>query len=167
MNLINDINNNISHIVRFLVNLSINKKDDIVPLFNFYDSENLEIYTLNNDYILYLNKESCKNFEIKDLTSFQNKEIVYLIYTTEGCYVGHTGDFHDRMYCHIKDTSNTERLLYESIRNNKKCYVSILHMFDCDDSGKIGREVEKSYTKELISCKNNQSLTPYVFNSVI
>lgn len=155
---------NIGHISHFLINLSIGQNNDIVPLFNFYNEEKLDICTLNNKYTLYLNKESCDRFNIKSRLELQNKEIVYLIYTKDGCYVGHTGDFNDRMYCHIKDASNTDRSLYESIKRNGICYVSILHVLETNSD--LGRGIEKEYLKSLVSWKNNNhSFTPYIFNS--
>lgn len=157
------INENIGHISHFLINLSIGQNNDIVPLFNFHNEDKLEICTLNNKYTLYLNRESCENYDIKSRLDLQNKEIVYLIYTKDGCYVGHTGDFNDRMYSHIKDVSNTDRALYESIKRNKVCYVSILHVLD-SDSG-LGRGIEKEYLKSLVAWKNNNhSFTSYIFN---
>lgn len=157
------ITENIGHISHFLINLSIDRNNDIVPLFNFHNEDKLEICALNNKFTLFLNKESCECFNIKNRIDLQNKEVVYLIYTKDGCYIGQTSDFGERMHTHIKDVPVTDRDLYDSIKRNKVCYVSILHVID-DNTG-LGRGIEHEYLKSLLSWKNNNhSFTSYIFN---
>ncbi len=154
---------NLSFIERFIINKSCNMIINN-EMFNF-NKDNFELCALNNLYKLYINKYNYSNFNISDRSDLCNKYVVYLIYTEDGVYIGQTKDFNERMHSHIKDVSDTDRNLYDSLRKRKIGVIDILHVFDENNDDDIGRTIEKVYLDELISIRENYDyLKNHIFN---
>lgn len=161
----NKITQNLGDIFRYVLNVGIGLPF-ISSIINF-DNDNKEISAYNNNFQLYVNTYNYEELGIKSHADLINKDVVYLLYTKDGVYIGQTTDFGERMHTHIKDTAEIGRPFYESLRNNKIGYVTILHVFDKSNENKpINiREIEKRYLSELIPIRNNYNiLENHIFN---
>lgn len=154
---------NLSFIERYIINKSCNLVINN-EMFNF-DKDNFELCALNNQYKLFINKFNYSDFSINDRSDLCNKYVVYLIYTEDGVYIGQTKDFNERMHSHLKDVSDTDRNLYESLRKRKIGVINILHVFDENSDDDIGRTIEKIYLNELVTIRENYDyLKNHIFN---
>lgn len=161
-NMYNTINRNLGYMSRFLMNKAIDKVVNLIPLFNF-DENNTTLVAANNNFSISLNKENFSEFGINSWRDIQNKDIVYMLYNRSGFYVGQTTDFYERMHTHIKDVVDGESVIYQSIRENKDTFVTILHIFDHSDENYI-KGIERTYLDEIIPWKINQNMSPYILN---
>ena len=162
-NIETNINENLSHIERFILNKSCNRFI-FSDMFSF-NKEKFELCSLNNAYKLYINNFNYSTFNINDRSDLCNKYVVYMIYTEDGIYVGQTKDFNERMHSHIKDAAETDRNLYDSLRNRKNGFIVILHTFELDENDTISREVEKLYLEEVVTIRENHDyLKNHIFN---